>query len=118
MTGKKKSPLAQLLANLPPYSGLRNDKALPAFLQPGNSLPPFAQYMARQPPQAPPQAPPMPPPQAVAAPPAPPPQTGGQGYAGPDPVAMGIPPQGVDPMQDPRYLPEQWRGAFNMPWAK
>lgn len=36
-------------------------------------------------------------------------QSGGQGYAGPEPF---LPPE-YDPSMDPRYLPEQWRGAFN-----
>lgn len=117
MSDKRKSPLAQLLAGLPPYTGLRNDKALPPFMQPGDSLPPFSQYLERSsaPPAPQPTAPYMPPPQAVAAPP-PQMQTGGQGYAGPDPMAAGIPPQGIDPMLDPRYLPEQWRGSFNPRW--
>ena len=47
----------------------------------------------------------------VAAPPQQPAQGGGQGWGGPEP-APGTIPQEYDPMQDPRYLPEQWRGAF------
>lgn len=115
MTDKKPpSPLARLLASLPPYGGLRNDKGLPPFQQPGESLP-FSQYLTRPAPHPPPSpySPPVPHPPSS---PPPPPQTGGQGYAGPDPVAMGIEPQGIDPMLDPRYLPEHWRGAFNPRW--
>lgn len=122
MTDKKPpSPLARLLASLPPYGGLRNDRGLPPFQQPGESLP-FSQYLTRPAPPPPPSSPysppspPSPHPPYSPPPPSPQPQTGGQGYAGPDPMAMGIEPQGIDPMLDPRYLPEQWRGAFNPRW--
>ncbi len=103
-------------AFLPPYSGLRNQQALPAFEQPGGSLP-MERYMPQRPgpsslPMAP-QAAPMPAPQPVAAPM--PEQTGGQGWGGPEP-APGTISEPYDAMTDPRYLPEQWRGAFNTRW--
>ncbi len=113
--------LARLMAGLPayeqPYTGLRNtpQMGLPAFEQPGASLP-FERYY--QPPemQPVPQAPsPAPAPAVPMAPPQMAPEplpTGGQGYAGPDPML----PAPYDPMKDPRYLPEQWAGAFNPRW--
>ena len=96
---------------LPPYAGLKNDMSLPPFEQPGGSLP-MGRYM--QPPQAP-APPPMPPQMQPQTPP--PMQAGGQGWGGPEPAPGTIPPE-YDPMQDPRYLPEQWRGAFNERWQK
>ena len=98
-------------AFLPPYAGLKNSQTLPPFEQPGGSLP-MERYMPQRPgpsslPMAP-QAAPMPAPQPVAAPM--PEQTGG-----PEPAPGTIPTE-YDPMQDPRYLPEQWRGAFNPRW--
>ena len=98
-------PQADPYAFLPPYAGLRNNQTLPPFEQPGGSLP-MDRYM-----QPPPQAPAAQPPQYAAPMPAQAPmqaQSGGQGYAGPDPM---LPPP-YDPMTDPRYLPEQWRGSF------
>jgi hypothetical protein len=102
---------------LPPYAGLKNEMALPPFEQPGGSLP-MDRYMQPQTPQAMPQAP-----AAPFAPPAMPPvaQAGGQGWGGPEP-APGTMPElqqtPYDPMNDPRYLPEHWRGAFNDRWQK
>jgi hypothetical protein len=92
---------------LPPQEFRREDvfRKLPPFEQPGGSLP-MDRYM-----NPPPQASAAPPPQYAAPMPAQPPmqaQGGGQGYAGPDPM---LPPP-YDPMTDPRYLPEQWRGSF------
>tara|TARA_R110000822_G_scaffold76796_3_gene184559 strand:- start:90 stop:596 length:507 start_codon:yes stop_codon:yes gene_type:complete len=79
-------------------------RKLPPFEQPGGSLP-MDRYM--NPPPAPASAPP--PQYAAPMPQQPmPAQSGGQGYAGPDPM---LPPP-YDPMTDPRYLPEQWRGSF------
>ena len=97
-------PQADPYAFLPPYAGLRNNQTLPPFEQPGGSLP-MDRYM-----QPPPQAPAAQPPQYAAPMPQQPmqAQSGGQGYAGPDPM---LPPP-YDPMTDPRYLPEQWRGSF------
>jgi|TARA_R110002126_G_scaffold214239_1_gene360535 hypothetical protein len=97
-------PQADPYAFLPPYTGLRNSQTLPPFEQPGGSLP-MDRYM-----QPPPQAPAAPQPQYAAPMPQQPMQvqSGGQGYAGPDPM---LPPP-YDPMTDPRYLPEQWRGSF------
>tara|TARA_R110002126_G_scaffold21970_1_gene78932 strand:- start:84 stop:497 length:414 start_codon:yes stop_codon:yes gene_type:complete len=95
---------------LPPYTGLRNAQALPAFEQPGGSLP-MERYMQPRPAPAP-----MPAAQPQAAPaPMPQQQAGGQGWGGPEPAPGTIPPE-YDPMTDPRYLPEQWRGAFNPRW--
>lgn len=97
-------PQSDPYAFLPPYAGLRNNQTLPPFEQPGGSLP-MDRYM-----NPPPAAASAPRPQYAAPPEQPMPmQTGGQGYAGPDPM---LPPE-YDPMTDPRYLPEQWRGAFN-----
>lgn len=98
---------------LPPYAGLKNDMSLPPFEQPGGSLP-MERYM--QPTQAAPQAPA---PSAPFAPPQMPPpmQAGGQGWGGPEPAPGAIQSE-YDPMRDPRYLPEQWRGAFNERWQK
>jgi len=91
-----------------PFTGPRNVPAgLPPYEQPGGSLP-MDRYMVAPSPvptPAPPVAP-MPAPQVMPEP------TGGQGYAGPDPM---LPPP-YDPMKDPRYLPEQWAGAFNPRW--
>ncbi len=96
---------------LPPFSGARNDMSLPPFEQPGGSLP-MERYMnPSPPPAAPPAMAPMP-----AAPPMPA-ASGGQGWGGPEP-APGTIPLEYDPMQDPRYLPEQWKGAFNPRWQK
>lgn len=98
-------------AFLPPYSGLRNAQALPPFEQPGGSLP-MDRYMQPRPAPAPmPASAPMP------AQPAPMPeqQAGGQGWGGPEP-APGTISEPYDAMTDPRYLPEQWRGAFNTRW--
>lgn len=94
---------------LPPYAGLKNDMTLPPFEQPGGSLP-IERYMQ-------PQAQPAPMPQAPAAPFSPPAiaQSGGQGWGGPEP-APGTVPAPYDPMNDPRYLPEHWKGAFNPRW--
>lgn len=95
---------------LPPYTGLRNAQALPPFEQPGGSLP-MDRYMQPRPAPAP-----MPVAQPQAAPaPMPQQQAGGQGWGGPEPAPGTIPPE-YDPMTDPRYLPEQWRGAFNTRW--
>lgn len=96
---------------LPPYAGLKNDMTLPPFEQPGGSLP-MDRYLQ-------PQAQPTSMPQGPAAPFAPPAmtQSGGQGWGGPEP-APGTIPDPYDPMNDPRYLPEQWKGAFNPRWQK
>lgn len=79
--------------------------ALPPFEQPGGSLPIERYFQPR---------PAAPAPTPVARQPAPMPQqqAGGQGWGGPEP-APGTMPEAYDPMTDPRYLPEQWRGAFN-----
>ena len=97
-------PQSDPYAFLPPYAGLRNNQTLPPFEQPGGSLP-MDRYM--NPPPAPASAPQ---PQYAAPMPQQPMQvqSGGQGYAGPDPM---LPPP-YDPMTDPRYLPEQWRSSF------
>lgn len=86
--------------------------ALPPYLQPGGSLP-FDWYY-RKPEATPPPAPaPAPAPAAYAAPPpAMPMKTGAQGWGGPEPAPGSIPTP-YDANTDPRYLPEQWRGAFN-----
>lgn len=97
-------------AFLPPYSGPRNEQALPPFEQPGGSLP-IERYMQPQPAPAP-MAAPQPSPASA---PMPQQQAGGQGWGGPEPAPGTIPPE-YDPMTDPRYLPEQWRGAFNTRW--
>lgn len=69
-------------------------------------------WMGELPPQATPM--PRPAPATYRPPPEPamPVQTGGPGYSGPDPLASSIPTP-YDANTDPRYLPEQWRGAFN-----
>ena len=97
-------------AFLPPYAGLKNNQTLPAFEQPGGSLP-IDRYMQPRPAAAPMAAPAPMPMQAAPMPE----QTGGQGWGGPEPAPGTIPTE-YDPMQDPRYLPEQWRGAFNTRW--
>jgi hypothetical protein len=132
------SPLARMLAGLPAqenYSPMPKPMPkpnggmtpwLPPFDQPGQSLPFQPQKMALPPYQQPggslpfdwyyrqPQAapPPAAAPAAYRPPPAPamPVQTGGQGYSGPEPIDLATQPQA---QPDPRYLPEQWRGAFN-----
>lgn len=97
-------------AFLPPYTGLRNQQALPPFEQPGGSLP-MDRYMQPRP---------APTPMAAAQPqPAlmPPQQAGGQGWGGPEPAPGTMPElQAAFDPNDPRYLPEQWRGAFNTGW--
>jgi hypothetical protein len=97
-------------AFLPPYAGLRNEQALPPFEQPGASLP-MDRYMQPRPAPAPmPAAQPQPAPM-------PPMQTGGQGWGGPEPAPGTMPElQAAFDPNDPRYLPEQWRGAFNQGW--
>jgi hypothetical protein len=97
---------------LPPYAGLRNDMSLPPFEQPGGSLPMDRYMQPQQAPAQPAMPPQMQPPQM-----APPMQTGGQGWGGPEPAPGTIPPE-YDPNLDPRYMPEQWRGAFNERWQK
>jgi hypothetical protein len=98
---------AGLPAYQQPFMGARNTPAgLPPYEQPGGSLP-MDRYM-QAPTPAPVPAAPMPAPQMAPEPL----QTGGQGYAGPDPML----PAPYDPMKDPRYLPEQWAGAFNRRW--
>jgi len=97
---------------LPPQEFRREDvfRKLPPYEQPGGSLP-MERYMQPRPAPAPMPAPvPMP---AQAAPM--PQQSGGQGWGGPEP-APGTIPEPYDAMTDPRYLPEQWRGAFNTRW--
>lgn len=79
---------------------------LPPYEQPGGSLP-FERYM--QPRPATPASRPVVQQQPT---PMPQQQSGGQGWGGPEP-APGTIPDPYDPMNDPRYLPEQWRGAFN-----
>lgn len=112
-------PTPTTLDFLPPYTGLRNEPAnagpLPPFQMPmgqnmpSHGLPAFnAASMGPPPAQQQPMPQPMPPPQAM------PPMMGGQGFAGPEP-APGTMPAPYDPNLDPRYLPEQWRGAFNFP---
>ena len=98
-------PQADPYAFLPPYAGLRNNQTLPPFEQPGGSLP-MDRYM--NPPPAPASAPQ---PQYAAPMPQQPMQAGGQGWGGPEPAPGTIPAE-YDPMLDPRYLPEQWRGSF------
>ncbi|MGE3708913.1 MAG: hypothetical protein AB7G35_04510 [Hyphomicrobiaceae bacterium] len=90
-----------------PFAGMHNEPGLPPFEQPGGTLP-IERYM--RPPQAMPPPAVMPPP---AAPPAMPPPSmdGAQGYGGPEPPPGT--PLPYDPNTDPRYLPEQWRGAWN-----
>ncbi len=96
---------------LPPYAGLRNEQALPPFEQPGGSLP-MDRYMQPQPAPAQPAMAPQMQPQM-----APPMQTGGQGWGGPEPAPGTMPElQAAFDPNDPRYLPEQWRGAFNSGW--
>lgn len=97
-------------AFLPPYAGLRNQQALPPFEQPGGSLP-MDRYMQPRPAPAPmPAAQPQPAPM-------PPQQAGGQGWGGPEPAPGTMPElQATFDPNDPRYLPEQWRGAFNTGW--
>jgi hypothetical protein len=97
---------------LPPYAGLKNDMSLPPFEQPGGSLP-MDRYMQPAP-QAP--APPQMQP-SMGASMGTPMQAGGQGWGGPEPAPGTIPAE-YDPNLDPRYLPEQWRGAFNDRWQK
>lgn len=115
------SKLARTLAGFPPYGGLKNEPGLPPFMAPGQFA---AGYMPQMPPAeafAPQDAPmpaampaprPAPMPQMAAAPMPEPMPAGGQGYAGPEPMM----PPAYDPMKDPRYLPEQWGGAFNPRW--
>lgn len=111
--------LARTLAGFPPYGGLRNEKGLPPFEAPGQFA---AGYMPMMPPveafapqpEPPVAAPPMPRPMPAMQP-APMPEpipTGGLGFSGPEPML----PPAYDPMKDPRYLPEQWAGAFNSRW--
>lgn len=97
-------------AFLPPYAGLKNSQTLPPFEQPGGSLP-MDNYMQPRPAPAPVQAQAPMPMQAAPIPE----QSGGQGWGGPEP-APGTIPEPYDAMTDPRYLPEQWRGAFNTRW--
>ena len=96
-----------------PFTGLRNtpQQGLPAFEQPGGSLP-IDRYMQPRPAPAPV---PAPAPMAMQSSPMPEQQAGGQGWGGPEP-APGTIPEPYDAMTDPRYLPEQWRGAFNPRW--
>ena len=100
---------------LPPYqqpgTGMDTYRPIPAmtlppFEQPGGSLP-MDRYM-NPPPAQPAAAAPRPQYAAPQGQPMPT-QSGGQGYAGPEPF---LPPE-YDPSMDPRYLPEQWHGAFN-----
>ena len=96
-------PGAGVAMTLPPYE---QHGHISAHAESGGSLP-MDRYM--NPPPAQPAAA-APRPQYAARPEQPmPAQSGGQGYAGPDPM---LPPE-YDPNMDPRYLPEQWRGAFN-----
>jgi len=99
-------PQSDPYAFLPPYAGPRNSQTLPPFEQPGGSLP-MDRYM--QPPMGTPMETPMGTPMET------PMGAGGQGWGGPEP-APGTIPKPYDAMTDPRYLPEQWRGAFNTRW--
>jgi hypothetical protein len=113
--------LAMLLAGLRgAMAGPAAPPSLPNFVPPGGSadlmpwrnLPP--ENTPQMPPvtvqaQAPQPAPPMP-----APPPAPPPMGAASVPPMPPPQQVG-PQAGFDP-NDPRYLPEQWRGAFNPRW--
>lgn len=94
----------------PPYTGLRNEPAppgLPPFEQPGQSanMMPWRGLPQQMPPQTVAAAPPQP-----TAPPMNP--MGGQGFAGVEPPP-GPAPVPYDANLDPRFLPEQWRGAFS-----
>lgn len=117
--------LARLIAGLGPnpfmvpFTGLRNEPdkqvALPPPQMPmGQNMPshglPAFDAAGMAPPPAAPQPQPMPQP---APQPAPAPMAGGQGWGGPEPMGMAPQPAPYDANLDPRYLPEQWRGAFN-----
>lgn len=98
---------------LPPYTGLRNEKrmTLPAFEQPGGSLPMDRYMTAAQSPTPQPAPAPALPSITVA------PVSGGQGWGGPEPAPGTMPELQNQPVEiDPRYLPEQWRGSFNGWW--
>lgn len=121
MAGLKRNPFEI------PYQGLHNEP-YPLQQQGPPPLPPFALTGAQGdpratragaapfnlgqgpppgPPQIPPQGPPPMPPQSGL-----PPLDGTQGFGGPEPPPGSVPPP-YDPNMDPRFLPEQWRGAFN-----
>lgn len=86
---------------------------LPPYQQPGQSLPPLEWYVNRAATQPVRQQPaPLPVQQPAQQPAAMP--SGGQGWGGPEPAPGTMPELQYDPMQDPRYLPEHWRGAFNL----
>lgn len=110
-------PPVNRLDFLPPFAGLKNEQnpPLPQFQIPGMPgggmggepyMPPMDAPRPMPAPQAPPQM----------AQPAPMPVAGAQGFGGPEP-APGMMPAPYDPNTDPRYLPEQWRGAFNPRWT-